>query len=142
MLKSTVVIVFVLALLLAPALGGCSVISDVRTQVCDTLRGAAQSVTDVADSVASSATVKTVGELRAKVKTVRESLEKIRAVTSTVKDGGGVLDVIQALNEIEKATEGMPDNTPISQVADKLVEPVGKVKAAYQSTYDAICAAK
>jgi predicted small secreted protein len=138
-MKRTIALI---ALLLLPLAAGCQTIADARTTVCNTMRGMAQGVTDLGDSIVNSQPAKTVGELRARVRTAKQTLETIRTVSQTVNNGGGTLDVIRALDELEKSTEGMDDNTPLAQVADRLREPAANVKSTYDKSYDAICAAR
>jgi predicted small secreted protein len=138
-MKKTIALI---ALLLLPLAAGCQTIADARTNVCNTLRGLSQSVVDLGESVVNSKPVATVGELRLRIRTARQTLETIRTVSQTVNNGGSTLDLIRALDDLEKSTEGMPDNTPLSQVADTLRAPATQVKTAYDKTFDAICAAK
>lgn len=137
-MKRTIALI---AILLLP-LAGCQAVADARTTVCNTLRGAAQSVLDMGDSVKNSQKIQTVGELRQRVTQLKQNVETVRTVAQTLNNGGTTLDLIRALDDLNKATEGMPDNTPLSQVADKLSAPVAQVKTAYDNTMNAICAAK
>ena len=138
-MKRTIALI---ALLLLPLGAGCQAVSDARTTVCNTMRGMGQSMVDFSESVVNSNPARTVGELRQRIRTAKQTLETIRTVSQTVNNGGGTLDLIRALDDLEKSTEGMDDSAPLSQVADKLREPATQVKATYDKTYDAICAAK
>lgn len=135
-------IVALIALLILPLAAGCQAVADARTTVCNTMRGMAQNITDFGGSVVNSTPAKTIGELRQRIRATKQTLETIRTVSQTVNNGGSTLDVIRALDDLEKATEGMDDTTLLSSVADKLREPAANVKSAYDKAYDAICAAK
>lgn len=138
MLKKAIALI---AIVLLP-LAGCQAVADARSTVCTTLRNTAQGVLDLGESIKTSKPVKTVGELRQRVRQVKQTIETVRTVSQTLNNGGTTLDLIRALDELEKSTEGMDDNTPLSQVADKLSEPATQVKTAYDNTLNAICAAK
>ena len=137
-MKRTIALI---AILLLP-LAGCQAVADARSTVCNTLRTTAQSVLDLGDSIKTSKPVATVGELRQRITQVKRTVETVRTVSQTLNDGGTTLELIRALDDLNKATEGMPDNTPLSQVADKLSAPAAQVKTAYDNTMNAICAAK
>lgn len=130
-----------IAILLLP-LAGCQAVADARSTVCTTLRNTAQGVLDLGESIKTSKPVATVGELRQRIRQTRQTVETVRTVSQTLNNGGTTVDLIRALDDLEKATEGMDDSTPLAQVADKLSAPATQVKTAYDSTINAICAAK
>ncbi len=138
MMKKTIALI---ALVLLP-LAGCQAVADARSTVCTTLRNTAQGVLDLGESIKTSKPVATVGELRQRITQVKQTVETVRTVSQTLNNGGTTLDLIRALDDLNKATEGMADTTPLSQVADKLAAPAAQVKTAYDSTINAICAAK
>jgi PBP1b-binding outer membrane lipoprotein LpoB len=138
MMKKAIALI---ALVLLP-LAGCQAVADARSTVCTTLRNTAQGVLDLGESIKTSKPVATVGDLRARIRTVKQTLETVRTVSQTLNNGGTTLDLIRALDDLEKSTEGMADTTPLSQVADKLAAPAAQVKTAYDNTMNAICAAK
>lgn len=138
MMKKAIALI---ALVLLP-LVGCQAVADARSTVCTTLRNTAQNVLDLGESVKTSKPVATVGELRVRVRAMKQTLETVRTVSQTMSNGGTTLDVIRALDELEESTEGMDDATPLSQVADRLTAPAEKVKTAYDGAINAICSAQ
>lgn len=138
MMKKAIALI---ALVLLP-LAGCQAVADARSTVCTTLRNTAQGVLDLGESVRTSKPVATVGELRQRIRQAKQTIETVRTVAQTLSNGGTTLDLIRALDDLEKATEGMDDSTPLSQVIEQLRGPAEQVKTAYDSALNAICAAK
>lgn len=138
MIKKTIALI---ALVLLP-LAGCQAVADARSTVCNTLRNTAQNVLDLGESVKTSKPVATVGELRQRITQLKQTVETVRAVSQTLNNGGGTLEIIRALDDLNKATEGMPDNRPLAEVADQLTAPAERVKTSYDSAMNAICAAQ
>jgi outer membrane biogenesis lipoprotein LolB len=137
--KRTLLVVPLLALLLLTA---CQAVVDTRTQACNTMRDANERLKTTQTAVMDSQPAQTVGELRATILSVRTTVQTAQVVLPVLKDGGGALQIMRALDQMEAETKDAPDNAPLSQFKDKLSGPVQTAQSSTQSAYDAVCAAK
>ena len=124
------------------ALTACQTVVDTRTQACNTMRDANERLQPPQSAVMTSPPAQTVGDLRATVGSVRTTVQTAQAVLPVLKDGGGALQIMRALDQMEAETKGAPDNAPLSQFKDQLSGPVQTAQTSAQSAYDAVCAAK
>lgn len=135
-------VLFVVALLAMLALTACQPVANARTQACDSMRGVNQQLADTKNAVINSTPVQTVGQVRATINDAKTKINTARTVYAVLSNDGGSLELIRALDQMNADMQGVPDNTPISQLKDKLSAPIETATARGQQLYDAVCAAK
>jgi hypothetical protein len=133
---------FTVALLALLTLTACQPVSNARTQACDTMRGVNQQLADTKNAVVNSQPVQTVGQVRATVNDAKTKINTARTVYTVLSNDGGTLELIRALDQMNADMQGIPDETPVSQLKDKLTAPVEQATASGQQLYDAVCAAR
>ena len=133
---------FAVAILALLSLTACQPISNARTQACDSMRGVNQQLADTKSAVINSTPVQTVGQVRATITDMRTKINTARTVYSVLNNNGSTLELVRALDQMNAEMQGVPDNTPVSQLKDKLSAPVETATATGQQLYDAVCAAK
>ncbi len=124
------------------SLTACQPISNARTQACDTMRGVNQQLADTKSAIVNSTPVQTVGQVRATVNDVKTKVNTARTVYSVLSNDGGTVELIRALDQMTADMQGVADDTPVSQLKDKLAVPVEAATASGQQLYDAVCAAR
>lgn len=137
-MKAAQAILIVLCL----AVAACQPVADARAKVCDQLRTVVQSMTDISGTVNNIKTDMTVGDVRAKLRTIRQGLQAAQPVAGSMSAGDSVTAALQALDQADKALDGTSDSTPLSQVADKVRQPLDSVRQTGEGLSNAICAAK
>jgi len=135
-------LMFAVAIVALLALTACQPISNARTQACDTMRGVNQQLADTKNAVINSTPVQTVGQVRATINDAKTKINTARTVYSVLSNDGGTLELIRALDQMNADMQGVPDDTPVSQLKDKLATPIETATASGQQLYDAVCAAK
>ncbi len=135
-------VLFVVALLAVLLLTACQPISNARTQACDTMRGVNQQLADTKNAVINSTPVQTVGQVKATINDTRAKISTARTVYSVLNNNGSTMELVRALDQMNAEMQGAPDDTPVSQLKDKLSAPVEQAAASGQQLYDAVCAAK
>lgn len=133
---------FVVALLAVLALSACQPISNARTQACDTMRGVNQQLADTTGAIINSQPVQTVGQVRATINDTRTKINTARTVYSVLNNNGSTLELVRALDQMNTEMQGVPDDTPVSQLKDQLTAPVQQATTSGQQLYDAVCAAR
>jgi|GEM_PF-3767803 len=125
------------SLVLVLSLSGCGIVGDARVQFCARLRALDQTVGQLKDSKA----ISTVGQLREKVKAVRDGLS---TAASLAPAGLGINfdGLIKSLDNLEKAAQGLPDTMPIQEALTKVGGAADDVQKQYAAVFDAVCAAK
>jgi len=131
-----------LLVLLLLTVAACQPIADARGKVCDQLRTVVQSMTDISGTVSSAKTDMTVGDVRAKLRAIRQGLQTAQPVAGSMSAGDSLTVALQALDQADKALDGTSDSTPLSQVADKVRQPFEGVRQTSQGVVDAVCTAK
>jgi hypothetical protein len=124
------------------SLTACQPISNARTQACDTMRGVNEQLTETKGAIVNSTPVQTVGQVRATVNDVKTKVNTARTVYTVLSNDGGTVELIRALDQMNTELQGAADDTPISQLKDKLTAPVEAATASGQQLYDAVCAAR
>lgn len=138
-MRKTLFVVAILALLLLTA---CQTVADTRTQACNSMRDANERLKTTQAAVMNSQPAQTVGQMRATISSVRTTVQTAQAVLPVLNDGGGALQIMRALDQMEAETKDAPDSAPLSQFKDQLSGPVQAAQSSAQSAYDAVCAAK
>jgi hypothetical protein len=123
-------------------LAACQPIADTRSQACDAMRDASQKAATTKDAVLTSKPVQTVAQARATVTQVRNDIQAAQAVLAAVKNSDNTVQLLRALDQIEAGLQGEPEQTPVSQLQDKLSGPVTAAQQNAAALYDAVCAAK
>jgi hypothetical protein len=132
-------VVVILTLLLLTA---CQQVANTRSQACDAMREVPQQVADMKTAVIDSQPVRTVGELRATVTAVRGKIQTAQNVSSAVKNSDNTLQMLRALEQMEAEMQGVPAETPASELKDKLGQAATAASDSAAALYDAVCAAK
>ncbi len=124
-------------LVLALALPACGAVGDARAQFCANLRNVDQVVVSLKDAKV----VATVGQLREKVKAIRTALSTVAGLTPP---GLGINfdGLIKSLDDLEKASQDLPDSMPIQDALTKIGGAADEVKKQYDAVYNGVCAAK
>jgi phage shock protein A len=130
-----------IAMILLPLASGCGAVADAKAQVCTSLKGLSQNVTEVADSLKDGSTKLTVSDLKTKLKPVRDMLNTVKPVASAANADQLVTTLGAALDGVDKAMEGTADTVSLSTLTDKLAAPIEQVQQAYQGVNTAICPA-
>jgi hypothetical protein len=130
------------AILSMLTLTACQPVANARTQACDTMRGVNQQLADTKNAVVNSQPVQTVGQVRATINDMKTKINTARTVYAVLNNNGSTVELIRALDQMNADMQGVPDDTPVSQLKDKLSAPVEQAAAGGQQLYDAVCAAK
>jgi hypothetical protein len=130
------------AILLLSVLTACQTVGDARGQFCTSLRAAGQTIVDTVNAIPETKTAQTVGDLRRQIREIRRQVQIARNVAAAVRADAGILAILKALDDTEAAVQNEPDNRLLSEVADRIRPPLTALKTAYDSTLDAVCAAK
>lgn len=134
-------LVALIAIVLLPMAAGCGAVADAKAQACTSLKGLAQNLTEVKDSLKDGSTKLTVSDLKTKLKPVRDILTTVKPVASAANADHLVATLSSALDEVDKALEGTADNVSLSTLTDKLNAPIDKVQQAYQGVTTTLCPA-
>ncbi|MGE5602674.1 MAG: hypothetical protein ACM30E_06460 [Nitrososphaerales archaeon] len=138
MKKLALLVAIVMLLILA----ACQPVADARTQACDAMRDASQKLATTKNAVLASKPVQTVVQVRDTVTQVRNDIQTAQAVLAAVKNSDNTVQLLRALDEIQAGMQGEPEQTPVSQLQDKLTGPVTAAQQNAVALYDAVCAAK
>ncbi len=130
------------AMLALLVLAACQPVADARTQACDSMRDASQKLATTKNAVLGSKPVLTVVQVRDTVTQVRKDIQTAQAVLAAVRNSENTVQLLRALDQIEAGVQGEPDQTPVSQLQDKLSAPVEAAQQSAAALYDAVCAAK
>jgi hypothetical protein len=124
-------------LILLPILSACTSVGEARAQFCNNLRGVDKVVGELKDSNA----VANVGQLREKVKVIRDGLS---LAASVAPPGLGVNfdGLIKSLDDLDKATQDLPNDMPIQEALTRAGGAADEVKKQYDIIYNSVCAAQ
>ncbi len=138
MKKLTLLVAIATLLILA----ACQPVADARTQACNSMRDASQKMSTTKDAVLGSKQVQTVVQARDTVTQVRKDIQTAQAVLAAVKNSDNTVQLLRALDQIQAGLQSEPEQTPVSQLKDKLSAPVAAAQQNAAALYDAVCAAK
>lgn len=130
-----------IALLVLPFAAGCGAVTDAKAQACTTLKGLTTNVTEVKDALKDGSTKLTVGDLKAKLKPVRDIINTVKPIAAAAGADQVVSTLGTALDGVDTALQGADDKTSLSTLADKLGIPVDQVDQAFQGVNSKLCAA-
>lgn len=105
------------------------------------MKGLTQNVADVSTAVKDSSTKLTVGDLKTKLKPVRDIVNTVRPVASAAGADQLVTTLGAALDGVDKALEGTADTASLSTVADKLTGPIDEVQKSFDGVLARLCPA-
>ena len=135
--KRHIILAAVCAVLLLPVLTACNAVGDARSQFCANLRTVDQSVGQLKDSKV----ISTVGQLRDKIKVIRDGLSTAAAIAPPSL-GVNFDGLIKSLDELDKAAQALPNDMPIQEALTKIGGAADDVKKQYDAVYDNVCGAK